>query len=128
MRRERCSCGALCEAWYGEVVSGMGDWYTFDSSLHCPTCGQRQEGRGCGRLPEDVRDAMLAAHGVWAVWVPAPLRVRALAAIRVELGMSFAEVAATRGEAGPLTTGTFAEVERLRLRLAERGFEAEVRR
>jgi hypothetical protein len=69
---------------------------------------------------------MLALHGVWGVAVPDATRVRALGALRAELQMSIADVAATRGKTGPLARGTSVEMMRLKLLPAARGLEADV--
>lgn len=76
-------------------------------------------------MPQGVRDDMLAHHGVWALVVPKEQRLRALGAIRGELGMSIADVSARRSQAGPLASGTFVEMTRLRLLLGE-GLDGEV--
>ncbi len=86
------------------------------ASYRCPQCGDALEEDGIGRLPENLREAVLAPDGVWAVALPAgALRATAVInAVRQVLGMSLQEVSELRStNPEQIGTGTKAEAERI---------------
>ncbi|MDH6120258.1 hypothetical protein ABH930_006220 [Kitasatospora sp. GAS204A] len=97
----------------------------WDSEISCATCGLAGcENAGPGRPPEDVRNALLAAHGAARLRVagPMPSLLSALKVLREVFGASLREA---REQADELRreglVGTRAEMEFLAVRLRRRG-------
>ncbi|GAA3934956.1 hypothetical protein GCM10022244_49130 [Streptomyces gulbargensis] len=127
----------VCDGCGGTSVRDVGQF--FDRGLlrwsveaGCEGCGDGWCEQGTGpKTPEDVRQALLRAHGAACLrLVPdgAPQGVRVLLALREEGGLSLADARPTaeRLMAGGLV-GTSVEMEVLATRLRRRGLEAVVR-
>lgn len=104
----------------------MGYWFWFD----CRSCGYAITGDG-DVPPEDIRLALLAAHGTWELINDAADETRLpLARFLVEeLGIERAaavQLANTRGK--PLSTGTRIAMAYLGMRLEERGIATHLSR
>ena len=87
------------------------------------------EADGGEDAPEDVRQAILAAEGLWVLHVEAEgsEKVRAVAALRYVLGLTMAEAGVLKGSLpGRVAAGTKAEMEHRRGLLAGRGMKARV--
>jgi hypothetical protein len=98
-------------------------------AFRCSACGSMLEADGGEDAPEDVRRAILAAQGLWALHVEAEGsgKVRAVAALRQVLELSMAEAAALKGSLpGRVATGTKAEMEYWRQLLAGRRVTARI--
>ena len=122
-----------CGSCRRESVAGVGQhagaslrwWLAF----RCSACGSMLEADGDEDAPEDVRQAILAEQGLWALHVEAEgsEKVRAVVALRQVLGLSMAEAGAFKGSLpGRVATGTKAEMEYRRHLLAARGVKAKV--
>ncbi|WP_309057813.1 hypothetical protein [Streptomyces sp.] len=127
----------VCAICGGMLVRDIGQF--FDRGLlrwgveaGCADCGDGRCEQGTGpKTPEDIRQALLRAHGAARLClVPdgAPQRVRVLLALREgsDLALADARPAAERLMGGGLV-GTYVEMEALASRLRRRGLEAVVR-
>ncbi|MDH6129629.1 hypothetical protein P3T39_006618 [Kitasatospora sp. GP82] len=97
----------------------------WDSEISCATCGMAGcENAGPGRPPEDVRNALLAAHGPARLRMagPMPSLLPVLKVLREVFGASVHDA---REQADELRrdglVGTLPEMEFLRIRLRRRG-------
>ncbi|WP_344465777.1 hypothetical protein [Kitasatospora kazusensis] len=102
----------------------------WDAEISCSTCGMTGcEYSGPGTPPDDVRDALLAAHGPARLRVvgPLPSLVPVLKVLREVSGASLSDA---REQADGLSriglTGTLTEMEFLGARLRRRGLPADV--
>lgn len=118
------SCGRESVAGVGQHAGASLRWWL---AFRCPACGAMLEADGGDDAPEDVRQAIIAAHGLWALHVEAEgsERVRAVAALRHVLGLSMAEAGTLKGSLpGRVAEGTKVEMAHRRQLLAGRGVKA----
>lgn len=116
-------CGRAGEVFVGQSASGGRLRYC--ESFHCEHCGAAFEADGGEDAPAEVRAALLAEEGTWAVVVDRAPRVAV--ALRAVLGLGVAEAVALAGRLpGQVATGTRAEMLHLRDRLAELGVAGRV--
>lgn len=127
--KQTCSgCGADIEAHVGQST---GLWrLRFWISTDCPRCGAVTEADG-DEAPEDVRRAILAEEGLWALHVEvgekSMERTKIAVVLRKELGLSLPETAELKARLpGEVARGTPVEMADLRLRLAEHGVTSRV--
>ena len=114
------SCGRESVAGVGQHAGASLRWWL---AFRCSAWGSMLEAGGDEDASEDVRQAIIAEQGLWALFVEAEGsgKVRAVAALRQVLGMSMAEAGALKGSLpGRVATGTKAEMEHRRGLLARR--------
>lgn len=111
-------CSRPGEVHVGQsTYSGCLRWY---ESFHCAHCGAAFESDGGADPPENMRAALLAEGGTWALVVDRVPRVAV--ALRAVLGLTVAEAVTLAGRLpGRVATGTQAEVEHLGKELATHG-------
>ncbi len=118
------SCGRESVAGVGQSTLGGLRWWL---AFRCSACGSMLEADGGEDAPEDIRQAIIAEQGLWALFVEAEGsgKVRVVAALREVLELTMAEAAALKGRLpGRVATGTRAEMEHRRQLLAGRGVTA----
>ncbi|MFJ9776243.1 hypothetical protein ACIRVF_34265 [Kitasatospora sp. NPDC101157] len=128
----RCGdCGGAAVRSFGQFLDrDRGRELCWDAELHCPSCDLYMcEHSGPGPMPEDLRTALLTAHGPARLRLSGPLGdpVAALRALREGAGTSLGrtrELLAELREFG--LAGTTVEMARWRVRLGERGVTTEV--
>lgn len=126
----RCECGSMAVRLVNQFI--LDDELWWDSEFSCGFCGTHVcEHAGPGPAPDDVREALLTAHG------PVRLRLAGPVSRLVPAAKVLREVAATSlsralGLAGELSqdglVGTLPEMEFLRVRLRLRGVHTEIDR
>ncbi|WP_158845314.1 hypothetical protein [Streptomyces sp. NRRL WC-3742] len=128
---------ARCAACGGEAVRSVGQFLcdggrtlAWNAESFCPGCGDAQcEHSGPEPTPQDVREALLTAHGPARLRLAAPLGdpVAALRALREGTGASPLRARELLNELREFgLAGTAVEMAFWRVRLAERGVGAEV--
>lgn len=125
-----CECGSMAVRQVNQFV--LRDELWWDSEFSCTSCGTYLcEHAGPGPAPDDVREALLAAHGSARLRLagPAPSLVPALKVFRE---VSAASLARARELVGELSrdglVGTLSEMEFLKARLQRRGVPVHVDR
>lgn len=102
----------------------------WDAEISCDTCGVAGcENSNPGRPPEDVRDALLTAHGAARLRVvgPMPSLVPVLKVLREVSGASLPDARDHAAELrGDGMVGTLTEMEFLRMHLRRRGVPVDV--
>ncbi|GAA2474029.1 hypothetical protein ACFPFX_12365 [Streptomyces mauvecolor] len=126
----RCECGSLAVRQVNQFV--LDDELWWDSEFFCETCGTYLcEHAGPGSAPDDVRQALFAAHGSVRLRLtgPAPSLVPLLKVFRE---ISAASLPQARDLAGELSrdglVGTLSEMEFLKARLHRRGVRVDISR
>ncbi len=121
------SCERQITASVGqETIDGRILWY---ESYSCPYCGYRLEVDGKDDTPDDIREAILAEEGEWALDVleTGPQAILALKVLRDALGLSLNEAKEVKDKMpGIVAVGTQAEMERLRYLLSFRKLQSSV--
>jgi DNA-directed RNA polymerase subunit RPC12/RpoP len=107
-----------------------GDQLVWNGSYLCSYCGSQIEVDGGEDIPEDVRNAILAQQGEWALNVTETSRiVPILKVLREALHLSLGMIAQCKERMpGIVATGTRAEMERLHLLLLAEHLESSVQR
>jgi hypothetical protein len=120
------SCRRASVAGVGQHAGASLRWWL---AFRCSACGSMLEADGDEDAPEDIRQAIIAAQGLWALHVEAEgsEKIRAVAALRQVLGLTMGEAAALKVSLpGRVATDTRAEMEHRRGLLAKRGVTARV--
>lgn len=104
----------------------------WDSEFSCDACGTYMcEHTGPGRAPDDVREALLSAHGPVRLQLAGPIP-SLVPALKVVREVSAASLPQARELVGELCrdglVGTLSEMEFLKARLQLRGVHADVDR
>ncbi|MFJ2808674.1 hypothetical protein [Kitasatospora sp. NPDC087271] len=104
----------------------------WESEFSCDACGTYMcEHTGPGRAPDDVREALLAAHGPVRLQLAGPIP-SLVPALKVVREVSAASLPQARELVGELCrdglVGTLSEMEFLKARLQLRGVHADVDR
>ena len=118
-------CGEAGEKRIGQDPSPRRvEWF---GSFACARCGAVYEEDGWGELPSGWREALIAQEGEWELRVQ-PVRTGiVLKVLRAALGLTLVELGQLKERLpGAPCVGTRAEMEHLRLRLAEAGETAKV--
>ncbi|GAA3143469.1 hypothetical protein ACFQ0X_06740 [Streptomyces rectiviolaceus] len=125
-----CECGSVAVRQVNQFINHGELWW--DAEFSCDSCGTYLcEQAGPGTAPDDVREALLAAHG------PAKLRLAGPVASLVPAMKVFREVSAVSlSQARELVerlshdgvVGTLSEMELLTTRLQLRGVPVDIDR
>ncbi|MFD9791421.1 hypothetical protein ACFWXK_10770 [Streptomyces sp. NPDC059070] len=126
----RCACGSMAVRQVNQFI--LGDELWWDSEFLCDACGTYLcEHAGPGPAPDDVRQALLAAHGPARLRLVDPLP-SLVPALKVFREVSAASLPRARELAGELSddrlVGTLSEMEFLKARLLRRGVRVDVGR
>ncbi|MFI6155182.1 hypothetical protein ACIBCA_21130 [Kitasatospora sp. NPDC051170] len=127
----RCAeCGGEAVRSVGQFLDDGGRTLAWDAESFCPGCDDAMcEHSGPGPAPQDVREALLTAHGPARLRLAGPLAdpVAALRALREGTGASLRRTRELLEELREFgLAGTAVEMAFWRARLAERGVGAEV--
>lgn len=124
----RCDCRSTAVRQVNQFI--LHDELWWDSEFSCGCCGAYLcEHAGRGPAPDDVREALLAAHGPVRLRLvgPVPSLVPALKVLRE---LSAASLSRARELAGELShdglVGTLSEMEFLKARLQLRGVHVDI--
>ncbi|MFE1479231.1 hypothetical protein ACFW6N_36030 [Streptomyces cyaneofuscatus] len=126
----RCACGSMAVRQVNQFV--LNDELWWDSEFSCGACGTYLCGHaGPGPAPDDVREALLTAHGPVRLRLACPVPslgpvmkvLRESAAISLSQARELAEDLSQEGLAG-----TLQEMEFLKARLQLRGIHATIGR
>lgn len=122
----RCThCGGISQVTFGEQIKGSSLEYWI--AIYCTGCGSQVESNGTGSLPDDLREVELKRNGAWIVSSPRPQGPKQWAALRSELDLDLAGLAALKSTLpGRIFRGTFAEARRLRTALLAKTVNAVV--
>jgi ribosomal protein L7/L12 len=104
---------------------GIGWWEAY----HCQICGNTIEADGSNDIPENYRQMLLDKEGIWTARISADghLDIHILKAVRSVLGLTLAQTAElTKSGNSRLASGTLAEMEQIKLDLANKGIEVRV--
>jgi hypothetical protein len=126
----RCECGGEAVRQVSQFV--LRDELWWDAEFSCDACGTHMcEHSGLGAAPDDVRTALLAAHGRARLRLcgPAPSLVPVLKVLRDTSSLSLSQARALAGElSGDGLTGTLTEMELLGARLRAHGVAVDLER
>ncbi|MGV9312763.1 hypothetical protein ACWDR0_11275 [Streptomyces sp. NPDC003691] len=125
-----CECGSTAERQVNQFV--LHDELWWDSEFSCGSCGTYLcEHAGPGPAPDDVREALLAAHGSVRLRLAGsvPSLVPALKVFREAAGVSLSRARELTGELShDGLVGTLPEMEFLEARLQRRGVPVDINR
>jgi hypothetical protein len=102
----------------------------WNGGYHCTHCNNEAEIDGFGHPPDEVRRVILAEEGAWelAIYEPNGRVMQAVKVLRQALALSLKESARLRDRIpGVVITGTYGEMEFLKLLLYEEGIEATIK-
>ena len=120
-------CSADCSRGIGQSFApGKLVW---SESLHCSACGCAIEADDSGFPPPEIRDLLIAAHGLWALQVELTgiERISACKILHCDLNTDFADVPVMKNRIpGIVYVGTKTEMQWLQSRLAEFDFTSTV--
>jgi len=127
--RVTCSnCGQFINMHVGQHV--VHNRLVWNGGYHCTHCNNEVEIDGFGHPPDEVRRAILGEEGMWelAMYEPHERVTKAVKVLRQALDLSLQESAGLRDRIpGVVTTGTYVEMEFLKLLLYEEGIEATIK-